>query len=111
MIGVEPENKNKDSVFVRFYRLQRQETYKNGFLHGSFICYDVNGNIIYKTKFTYGTGYYKNFYALDGIGEEGAYVNGFKQGKWISYNAPPERDTFVQFYNKGVEFGKKTNPF
>ena len=100
---IEQENKNQDSLYVRFYRLQQEATYKNGFLDGNFICYDINGNIIYKTKFTQGTGYYKHFYPLDGIQEEGAYLNGFKQGKWTKYHGLPERDTFVRFYNKGIE--------
>ena len=105
---IEPENKNQDSVFIQFYRLQQKETYKKGFLHGSLICYDMNGAVLYKTKFTYGTGYYKSFYSQDNsISEEGAYLNGFKQGKWISYHAPPDRDTSIYYFNKGVEIEQK----
>ena len=100
---IEPEDKNKDTTHAKYYLLNKVKTYKNGFLDGNFICYDINGNIIYKTKFTQGTGYYKHFYPLDGIQEEGAYLNGFKQGKWTKYHGLPERDTFVRFYNKGVE--------
>ena len=100
---IEFEDRNKDTTHAKYYLLNKVETYKNGFLDGNFICYDINGNIIYKTKFTQGTGYYKHFYPLDGIQEEGAYLNGFKQGKWINYHGLPERDTFVRFYNKGVE--------
>ena len=100
---IEPEDKDKDTIHVKYYLLNKVETYKNGFLDGNFICYDINGHVIYKTKFTNGTGYYKHFYPLDGIQEEGAYLNGFKQGKWVSYRGLPERDTFVYYYNKGVE--------
>ena len=99
------EDNYKDTTYTKFYRLHQLETYKNGFLDGDFICYDINHSLLYKTKFRSGTGYYKHFYPHDNrIQEEGAYLNGFKEGKWILYwGAFEERDTFVRFYNKGVE--------
>ena len=97
------KSEDKDTVSIQYFRLNKLETYKNGFLDGDFICYDIDQTVMYKTKFIHGTGYYKHFRPPNGIEEEGAYLNGFKQGKWINYHAPPERDTFVRFYNKGVE--------
>ena len=102
-------NRNKDTVDAVFYRVHKLETYKKGFLHGKFMCYDVDGNVIYTTEFKHGTGYYKHFDSIDnGIRSEGMYIDGIEEGKWIYYDTPPsKRDTFVHIYKKGVDITPK----
>lgn len=104
---INPEDIHKDTVNIEYFHLNKVQTYKDGFLDGDFICYDIDGTVMYKTKFIHGTGYYKNFRPPNGISEEGAYVNGFQEGKWISYHAPPDRDTSIYYFNKGVEIEQK----
>ena len=95
--------------YTNFFRLNKLETYKAGFLDGDFICYDFNGKIIYKTKFVKGAGYYKHFSPDDGLlQEEGQYINGYKEGKWGLYyrNADEPTDTIIGFYKRGVRIEK-----
>lgn len=106
---IDKEDLKKNKIFAEFYRLHKKETYKNGFLQGDFICYDINGTIIYKTEFNQGTGYYKHFDPEDNsIKEEGMYINGFKDGKWIQYfHSSSERDTTFEVYKNGVKIEPK----
>jgi hypothetical protein len=92
--------------YTNFFRLNKLETYKAGFLDGDFFCYDFDGKTIYKTKFFKGTGYYKHFSPDDGLlQEEGQYINGYKEGKWVLYyrDMPPPSDTIITFYKKGIQ--------
>ena len=62
-------------------------SYKKGTINGVYITKDTNDNLLYKTQFTDGSGYWKDFYYESGnIKEEGKVENNCKVGEWKYYN-------------------------
>ena len=62
-------------------------SYKKGTINGVYITKDTNDNLLYKTQFTDGSGYWKDFYYESGnIKEEGKVENNCKLGEWKYYN-------------------------
>ena len=67
--------------------VKRHKINKKGTINGVYITKDMNDNLLYKTQFTDGSGYWKDFYYESGnIKEEGKVENNCKVGEWKYYN-------------------------
>ncbi len=90
---------NKDSKLIK------KEMYKHGLLHGPFIIYNSEGDILYETYFRNGTGNYRSYYN-DELLEKGPMLNGSRNGEWTintytfnSYKKPQfYKETYTQVY-------------
>jgi antitoxin component YwqK of YwqJK toxin-antitoxin module len=82
----------------------REENFdNNGFLNGNYIVYNDKKEVLYKTKFIHGSGYYKDYcYKLSKIKEEGNIINGYKEGEWKFYFLDKNDNSFkVENFIKG----------
>ena len=66
--------------------LKKENFSTEGMLNGDFIIYNLKKEIIYKTIFNNGTGYFKDYcFNTSEIKEEGNMTDGKKEGEWKVY--------------------------
>ena len=72
-----------DTIPITF----KEAHYKKGVLTGEYWVKSLSGKMLYKTKFSQGTGYWKDYYYEEGtIHEEGQVTRHYKTGEWKYYN-------------------------
>ena len=72
--------------------------YKKSKMAGKYIVYNTDRQILYRTYFTNGNGYWKDYYYKEGkIREEGKVVNHYKYGEWKYYNENGKIDSIKAY--------------
>ncbi len=82
-------NGKKESLWRKYVlrtKPLREETYKDGLLHGVSRVFSDDGKLLYQTIFINGTGYYKEYYNDNKqLFLEGEVQNGKREGEWLYY--------------------------
>jgi len=72
--------------------------YKKSKMVGKYIVYNTDRQILYRTYFTNGNGYWKDYYYKEGkTREEGKVVDHYKYGEWKYYNENGKIDSIKAY--------------
>lgn len=88
-----------------------QGGYSGNLLHGDYIEYDGNGNLILKGRFDRGlkSGEWVSWYPDGSISEISEYEEGYKCGRQVRY-APDGKISYSAYYKNGLLHGPLVKP-